>query len=263
MDDIETLQKELEETKMAYEMTAKISQFKSSFLVKTAHELRSPLSSLMALHQLILADLCENPEEEREFIKQGFESAKKLLEILDRIVIISKIDYGKLSLKIETVSLNKIIDKVYILTEFQAKNYSLKIKLQQPETEIFIQADEERFIQGLTALIDTAITLMNIGTITISTKVNELESIAQILINVPCSIKQWETEQQELETSNLSLTSLQEWNHNLCLSPAMTFILCQTLLEKMGGTLNILDISPQNETETLTKLQCLMPLTSP
>ena len=40
----------------------------------------------------------------------------------------------------------------------------------------------------------------------------------------------------------------------------MNLILCQTLLAKMGGDLNLLDISAQNEPETLTRLQFLMPL---
>ncbi|GBF84663.1 histidine kinase dimerization/phospho-acceptor domain-containing protein [Aphanothece sacrum] len=70
-DEIEALKQELEQTKLAYQMAVQLSQFKSGFLAKTSHELRSPLSTLMGLHQLILSDLCENHEEEREFIEQA------------------------------------------------------------------------------------------------------------------------------------------------------------------------------------------------
>ena len=62
MEKIQTIEQELEATKLAYLMTAQISQFKSGYLAKTAHELRSPLSSLMGLHQLILVDLCEDTQ---------------------------------------------------------------------------------------------------------------------------------------------------------------------------------------------------------
>ncbi len=237
MEEIETLQKELEATQLAYLMTAQISQFKSGYLAKTAHELRSPLSSLMGLQQLILGDLCEDPEEEKEFLQQGFEAAKKLVEIIDRIVTISKIDYGKISLDIEIVCLTDILDEVYKLNEFQAINYNHKIDLKQAKTKIFIQADKARLIQALTALIDTSLNLMEKGTIIITNHLNERENMAKIMIDIPCSLQEWDKQQEDLETSDLTLTSLKKWNSNLQLSPGMTLTLCKTLLEKMGGTL--------------------------
>lgn len=260
MDELETLKKELEATKLAYEMTTQISYLKSGYLAKTAHELRSPLSSLMGLHQLILGDLCEDPQEEREFLQQGFESAKKLVEIIDRIVTVSKIDYGMIPLNLETVCLNNIIEEVHELTEIQAKNYSYKITVKQPETNLFIQGDKNRFVQALMALVDTSLNLMEKGTIIITSQVNEREKTAQVFIDVPCSLRQWEKQQEDLQTSDLTLTSLKEWNNNLQLSPGMTLTLSQTLLEKMGGNLTIVDISPENEPETVTRLQCLLPL---
>lgn len=261
MEDIETLQKELEATQLAYAMTAQINQFKSGYLAKTAHELRSPLSSLMGLHQLILGDLCEDPQEEREFLQQGFEASKKLVEIIDRIVTISKIDYGIINLNLEKICLNHVVNEIYELTEFQAKNYSYKIELKQPDTDIFIQGDRNRLIQGLTTLVDTSLNLMEKGKIVITTQLNEREKMAKLLIDIPCSFKHWEKQQEDLQTSELTLASLKTWNDNLQLSPAMTLILSQTLLEKMGGNLTILDISPDSEPETLTRLQCLLPLT--
>lgn len=260
MEDIGTLQKELEATKLAYEMTAQISHFKSGYLAKTAHELRSPLSSLMGLHQLILGDLCEDPQEEKEFLQEGFEAAKKLVEIIDRIITISKIDYGAITLKTEIVCLNEIIKEVYALTEIQAKNYSYKIEVKQPETKIFIQGDKARFIQVFTTLVDASLNLMEKGKITLTSQVDEREKIVQVFVDIPCSFQQWKKQQEDLETSDLTLTSLKQWNNNLKLSPAMTLTLSQTLLEKMGGNLKIVDISPRNEPETFTRLQCVLPL---
>ncbi len=260
MERIKTLENELEATQLAYLMTAQISQFKSGFLAKTAHELRSPLSSLMGLHQLILGDLCEDPQEEKEFLQQGFEAAKKLVKIIDRIVTISKIDYGKIDLNIETVCLNNILEQVYELTEFQAINYNYKIELKQPETKIFIRADEARLIQALTTLVDTGINLIEKRKIIITNQLNEREDTAIVLIDIPSSFRQWEKQQEDLQTSDLTLASVKNWNDNLELSPSMNLILCQTLLAKMGGDLNLLDISPQSEPETLTRLQFLMPL---
>ena len=55
MSDIEQLTTELENTQIAYQMAQEINQLKTGFLGRAAHELRSPLSSLISLHQLIFA----------------------------------------------------------------------------------------------------------------------------------------------------------------------------------------------------------------
>ena len=70
MNEIDELKEELKQAQLAYQMAAQMSQFKAGFLARTSHELRSPLSSMIGLHQLILSDLCESPEEQKEFIKE-------------------------------------------------------------------------------------------------------------------------------------------------------------------------------------------------
>ena len=78
-DEIEALKEELKQTELALQMAAQMSQFKGGFLARTSHELRSPLSSLIGLHQLIVSDLCDDPEEEREFVAQAYQYALKLM----------------------------------------------------------------------------------------------------------------------------------------------------------------------------------------
>ena len=86
------LLQELQQTQLAYHKAQEMGQFKAGFLARISHELRSPLGSIIGLHQLILADLCENPEEEREFISQAHEKSLKLLKLIDEILNISKIE---------------------------------------------------------------------------------------------------------------------------------------------------------------------------
>src|SRR4028118_383672 len=83
LEKFDALCEQLKQTQLAYQMAHEMSQFKSGFLARTSHELRSPLSSVIGLHQLILSDLCDSPEEEREFVAQANASALKLVK-LDR-----------------------------------------------------------------------------------------------------------------------------------------------------------------------------------
>ena len=84
MSDIEQLTTELENTQIAYQMAQEINQLKTGFLGRAAHELRSPLSSLISLHQLILFDFLEDQRELirilAKFPKESSES--KMLQIL-------------------------------------------------------------------------------------------------------------------------------------------------------------------------------------
>jgi len=105
MDDIDALKRELQQTRLAYHLAVAINHLKSSFLGRVAHELRSPLSSMISLHQLILADLCESPAEEREFIAQGQLAGCKLMAMLDEMINLSKLESGALGEKKVTITL--------------------------------------------------------------------------------------------------------------------------------------------------------------
>nr|WP_125061192.1 HAMP domain-containing sensor histidine kinase [Aphanothece sacrum] len=254
-DEIEALKQELEQTKLAYQMAVQLSQFKSGFLAKTSHELRSPLSTLMGLHQLILSDLCENHEEEREFIEQAYKSAQKLLNTIDQIVTISKIDYSRIDLKNQVISVANLLETLYNFTHLQAINYNLQIIIETPNPDCYIHADSERLLQGLIILVETGISLIKRGTIKIFTSINKDKNLVKITVDIPCSMELWQSEIEPLEMSGLTLNSLKEWSQKLDNSPGMKCLLCQTLLKKMGGQLNLIDLSPQ----CVTRLQCLIP----
>ena len=92
--DIDELSQRMREVELAYHMAREMSQFKAGFLARTTHVLRSPLNGLIGLHQLILSDLCENPEEEREFIGQAHQRALQLLKLIDEILHIARAEHG-------------------------------------------------------------------------------------------------------------------------------------------------------------------------
>ncbi|MGK7926305.1 MAG: sensor histidine kinase, partial [Spirulina sp.] len=137
-EELETLKTELEQTKLAYQMAAQIGLFKSGFLARTSHELRSPLNSLLGLHQLILADLCESPEEEREFVKQAHEAALKLIKLLDDIIYVSKVEYGFTRVEIHPFPLTEVFGELQRLIHLQAANRSYELEIDYPEPELYI-----------------------------------------------------------------------------------------------------------------------------
>lgn len=254
MNEIDELKEELKQAQLAYKMAAQMSQFKAGFLARTSHELRSPLSSLIGLHQLILSDLCESPEEQKEFIAQAYRSALKLLKLIDEIVAVSKTEHGSNRLNLERLTLTEIFAEINRLTYLQAANRNLQLEIITPDPSVDLYADRARLIQLIFNLIDSGINLMTTGAIRLSTtEVNTDKVVIEIELECPISI--WQ-EQKCIEDSFASsnLTEIQQFLQDLSLSANMKLLLSQTLLETMGGNLQLLDLSDQNSQQPMTKI---------
>ena len=254
MNEIDELKEELKQTQLAYQMAAQMSQFKAGFLARTSHELRSPLSSMIGLHQLILSDLCESPEEQKEFIAQAYRSALKLMKLIDEIVAVSKTEYGSNSLQIESLQLAEIFIEIERLTHLPAANRNLQLEIVNPEPTIRVLADRSRLIQLIFNLIDSAISLMKSGAIKLSTTEITADAI-EIELDIECSATMWqESSTNESDINTNDLAQVREFLQEMGLSAKMKLLLSQTLLETMGGTLQLLDLSSSNGKEPLTRI---------
>jgi signal transduction histidine kinase len=258
-DEIESLKEELRNTQLALQMAVQMSQFKAGFLARTSHELRSPLSSLIGLHQLILSDLTESPEEEREFIQQAFQSALKLVKLIDEIVAISKTEYGTKKLEIERVRLAEIFADIYRLTYLQAANRNLRLEIVEPEPEIFLKVDRQSFQQALLMLVDTAISSIADGKIQVFARTLTQAKIVEINIDLDCPATVWSEPSNLLQQLPVATPeTVKDFAKEIEFSPGMKLLLCQNLLEVMQGKLLLLDRSLEGSQEGLTRLQCSM-----
>ena len=150
-------------TPPAYEAAIDLAQFKSSFLARTAHELRSPMNALISSLQLISADLCDSPEEEREYVGIAQEAALKFIGLLDEVIKVSKLQTGTLEIRSIDVDLAMMLQEVYFMTRMQAETRNLKLIIPSIEDEILVQADEAYLRQAIVILIDRAVSLLDGG----------------------------------------------------------------------------------------------------
>ncbi|MBE9043091.1 sensor histidine kinase [Pleurocapsales cyanobacterium LEGE 10410] len=253
MNEIDKLREELKQTQLAYQMAAQMSQFKAGFLARTSHELRSPLSSMIGLHQLILSDLCESPEEQKEFIAQAYHSALKLMKLIDEIVAVSKTEYGSNRLHLESLQLTEIFTEIERLTHLPAANRNFKLKIIHPDPGVRVFADRSRIIQLIFNLVDSGISLMETGTIKLSTT-EITDNTVTIQIDLDCPTALWqETTIIEPNFDSKDPTQIRQFLQEIGLSASMKLLLSQTLLETMGGSLKLLDCSAQNK-QSLTRL---------
>ncbi|MEM8723835.1 MAG: HAMP domain-containing sensor histidine kinase [Cyanobacteria bacterium P01_G01_bin.39] len=254
MNEIDELKEELKQAQLAYQMAAQMSQFKAGFLARTSHELRSPLSSMIGLHQLILSDLCESPEEQKEFIAQAYHSALKLMKLIDEIVAVSKTEYGSNSLNLESLKLAEIFAEIERLTHLQAANRNLKLEIAHLDPHVCVTADRSRLIQLIFNLVDCGISEMKTGEIKISLADVTANSV-KVEIDLECPTALWqESISPEPNFNQHDLKEIREFLQGISLSPSMKLLMSQTLLETMGGALELFDLSQSNPQQFLTRI---------
>lgn len=232
MDEIEALKAELEQTKVKCEMLTQLNQIKTGFLGRIAHELRSPLSTLMGLHQLILSDLCESPAEERDCLNNASQAANTLLKIIDDIVNVSKLEYGMIPLVLETIFLQEIFEDLEQLTYLQANNRNLRLEILP--SKLTVIGDRSRLLQILFLLIDGVIGIAESGIIQVLSSQDHLSGIIQI--KSQCSMTQWQTPSHHHYSLNLK------------------YLLAEKLMILMGGQIFLKEISSESNYQTLIEM---------
>lgn len=254
---LEQLRSQLTQTQLAYRMAIETSQFQAGYLARTAHELRSPLNSIIGIHQMILADLCDDPAEEREFIAQANEAAMKFVKLMDRLIYVAKVTVdSEMMLQIRPVQLAQVIAEVDELCRLQAQNRNLVLLVDSPDPDIYVEADLPCFRQVLLSLVDTPLRLMQDGTVQVTSHLKGEFACIDIADDRPADLWQEPLNwlQQPLHQVNLATPQL---------SPGLTLIMDQLLLEKMGGRLELLAVPSQQETTpstSQTRLRCMIPL---
>jgi signal transduction histidine kinase len=159
---------ELEEARVHAE---EASRLKSEFLANTSHELRTPLNGMIGFLRLILDGMADDPEEQREFLDEAHNSALHLLNLINDVLDIAKIEAGKMQIDMAPVNLPELFQAVENFTRPQAERKGLTFAISYPPTrdEIILQGNYQRLLQVILNLVGNAIKFTHEGSVTITT----------------------------------------------------------------------------------------------
>ncbi|WP_084176538.1 sensor histidine kinase [[Limnothrix rosea] IAM M-220] len=162
-----TLYHELEQANQA---ATEASRLKSDFLASTTHELRTPLNGIIGFLKLILDDMADDREEELEFVGEAYKSAIHLLNLINDILDIAKIEAGKIEIDLDAVSLSEVLKNVDNFARPQAQNKNLEWNIVVPNTydDIILYSNEQRTFQILLNLVGNAMKFTHEGGVTVS-----------------------------------------------------------------------------------------------
>lgn len=163
--ELRALNKRLEDANLEL---AELSRVKDDFLAHTSHELRTPLNSILGFTRLILDGFCKNEDEERELMRDVYDSAQHLLTIVNDILDVARIEAGKLKLNPEEVALRPLLDQVMAVVAVQAEAKKLKLVDETLGQELpAVVADQHRVRQILINLLGNAVKFTDAGRVTL------------------------------------------------------------------------------------------------
>jgi len=163
-----TIRKEAEETlRSARDAAESANRAKSEFLANVTHEFRTPMNGIIGMTSLLLDQQLSG--QQREFAETIRTSADGLLEIIGDVLDISKIEAGKLELRSQAVDINQTMEQLVDLFATRAAKKRIELGLMiAPDVPAMIVADDSRFRQTLSSLIDNAIKFTNEGSVIVS-----------------------------------------------------------------------------------------------
>jgi len=152
--------------KIAKEKAEESDRLKSAFLANMSHEIRTPMNGILGFAELLKEpDL--SGEQQQKYISIIEKSGARMLNIINDIVNISKIESGLMKVNIQESDVNKQIEYIYtfFLPEIEGKEMQLLFKKSLPPESAIVQTDPEKLYAILTNLVKNAIKFTSTGSI--------------------------------------------------------------------------------------------------
>jgi len=152
------LRESFDQQKLYLDQILKSSQFKTEFMSTMSHELRTPLNAIIGFTDLLVEGVY-GPfnNDQKEILEDIRSSAQHQFDMIKNILDISKIESGQISLNIQKISVNSMVDQIISSLKPLYHKKDLEIKVKGLEQEVFIYADPIRFKEILLNLLTNAI----------------------------------------------------------------------------------------------------------
>ncbi|CAM5798041.1 response regulator [Rhizobacter fulvus] len=151
------------------------SQTKSSFLANMSHELRTPMNAIIGMTHLALEDGL--PDKQRDYVEKAHSSARNLLQILNDILDVSKIEAGQMALERIDFELESVVGEMADVLGLKADEKGLELLFTAaPDLPRRLIGDPTRLRQVLVNLGSNAIKFTDAGDVTVGMEVTHQDA---------------------------------------------------------------------------------------
>lgn len=223
----------------------KANKAKSEFLSRMSHELRTPLNSILGFAQLL--GMGELQTSQMRAVNHITNSGKHLLNLINEVLDISRIEAGRLAISIEPVQLYCVFEEMMDILKPMAIKQQIELKLIESEVNnMFVNADRQSLKQVLLNLLNNAIKYNKEGgTVTIKAEsklTNDTELIRISVIDTGVGINKNDIPKLFIPFERIGAYNTQIEGTGLGLS------VVKKLVDVMGGTCGVESVIGQGST---------------
>ncbi|MCE5300753.1 MAG: PAS domain S-box protein [Spirochaetia bacterium] len=218
------------ELEVQKERAESADKLKSAFLATMSHELRTPLNSIIGftgiLHQGLAGPVNDEQKKQLEMVRV---SSAHLLDLINDVLDISKIEAGQIELMPEIFDMTKTVEKVVKITAQTAEKKGLLMTARLPQSEVMLYADRRRFEQVLYNLIGNAIKFTDRGSVEVEGTTDK-EGITIIISDTGIGIKPEDFDKLFQPFRQLDISINRQYE-----GTGLGLSICKKLVELMGG----------------------------
>lgn len=128
---------------------------KSEFLSRMSHELRTPMNSILGFAQLLEMGVLN--DRQKSGVNHILLSGKYLLNMINEVLELSRIESGRLSLSIEPVGVNAVVNEILDIIRPQSEKKNISILNRAMPNELYVNADKQKLKQILLNIVSNAL----------------------------------------------------------------------------------------------------------
>ena len=220
---LELMRRELIESKEKAETSDKL---KSAFLANMSHEIRTPLNAIVGFSRIISES--DNAEERREYYEIVDANNERLLQLINEILDLSKIESGIVEFTYGPVRLHTLCKEIHDAHVFRCPQ-GVELRFDSPDEALSIHSDKNRIFQVFSNLIGNAFKFTTEGSVSYGYK-QEGERVVFYVKDTGLGI-----EPEKLGRVFQRFAKL----NNFAQGTGLGLSICKTIIERLGGEIAV------------------------